>query len=164
MTPLLVSTAFMLAVFALCLVRPVAGRGFLSVFFLLMGLGVNLGFVLFAPEMFVELGTGDPVLPLYASFFANLVAAAPALWGFAVVAFEAAVGVLLLQRGVRARWGVAGAILFLVGITPLGPWTQANPILIVALTTLWFRGVETAPFASVRRPERGGAGRRPDAA
>jgi hypothetical protein len=134
------------------------------VFFLLMGLGVNLGFVLFAPQMFVELGAAEPIVPLYVWFFTNIVAAAPAVWGLAVVAFEAAVGVLLLQRGVRARWGVAGAILFLIGITPLGPWTQANSILIVALTTLWFRGVETAPFASVRRPERGGAGRRPDAA
>jgi len=164
MTPLLVSTVFMLAVLALCLARPVAGRGFLGVFFLLMGLGVNLGFVLFAPEMFVELGAADPVVPLYAWFFTNLVAAAPALWGLAVVAFEAAVGVLLLQGGARARWGVAGAILFLVGITPLGPWTQANPILIVALTTLWFRRIDAAPVAALGRLARGGAGRRPDAA
>jgi hypothetical protein len=164
MTPLLVSTVFMLAVFALCLARPVAGRGFLGVFFLLMGLGVNLGFVLFAPSMFVELGTGDPVVPLYAWFFANVVAAAPAVWGLAVVAFEAAVGVLLLQRGVRARWGVAGAILFLVGITPLGPWTQANSILIVALTTLWFRGIDRAPAASLGRKARGRADRRTGAA
>lgn len=164
MTPLFVSTAFMLAVFGLCLVRPVAGRGFLAAFFLLMGLGVNLGFVLFAPEMFVELGAAEPIVPLYAWFFANLVAGAPALWGLAVVAFEAAVGVLLLQRGARARWGVAGAILFLVGITPLGPWTQANPILIVALTTLWFRGIDSAPLASLGRVARGRTGRRTGAA
>lgn len=164
MTPLLVSTVFMLAVFALCLARPVAGRGFLGAFFLLMGLGVNLGFVLFAPEMFVELGAADPVVPLYTWFFTNVVAAAPALWGLAVVAFEAAVGLLLLLGGAGAKWGVAGAILFLVGITPLGPWTQANPILIVALTTLWFRRSDAAPVASLGRSARGGAGRGPDAA
>jgi hypothetical protein len=156
-TPLLVSTVVLPAILALCLLRPRAGRWFVGLVFLAMGLGVNLGFALFAPEMFVQLGTGDPVVPLYAWFFANVVAAAPAAWGLAVVAFETAVGALLLGRGRAARWGVVGAVAFLIGITPLGPWTQANPILAVGVTTLWFRGCDvsladawrrTRPFAS----------------
>lgn len=154
MTPSYVSTVVLLAVFALCLRWPRQGRWFVGLFFLAMGLGVNLGFTLLAPEMFVELGTGDPVLPLYAWFFAELVAPAPVAWGVAVVAFEAAVGLLLLQRGAAARWGLVGAIAFLIGITPLGPWTQANPVLAVGLTTLWFRGLDVSLAGAVQRARR----------
>ena len=67
------------------------------------------------------------------------------------------------QIGLLSELGIA-VLLFLVGITPLGPWTQANPILIVALTTLWFRGIDSAPVASLGRGARGRNGRRTGAA
>lgn len=154
MTPLFVSTLFMLAVFVLCVLRPRQGRWFVGIFFLVMGLGVNLGFTLFAPEMFVTLGTADPIVPSYERLFATVVGAAPVAWGLLAVLFETAVGLLLLQRGMAARLGLVGAIGFLLAITPLGPWTQANPVLAVALTTLWFRGLDVSFADAVRRARR----------
>lgn len=156
MTPLFASTLFMLAVFVLCLLRPHQGRWFVGFFFLAMGSGVNLGFTLFAPEMFVALGTADPIVPVFERLFATVVGAAPAAWGTLAVLFETTVGMLLLQRGMAARWGLVGAIGFLLAITPLGPWTQANPVLAVALTTLWFRGLDVAFVDAVRGGRRAG--------
>lgn len=148
------SAVFMVIVLSVCIVRPRAGRWFLGLFFLAMGLGVNLAFVLWDPQQFVALGTAEPLVPAYAAFFGAVVASAPALWGLLVVAFQVAVGVLLLGRGATVRWGLAGAIVFVLAITPLGPWTLANPLLAVALATLWRRPHDVGLLDAVRR-ERG---------
>lgn len=34
------------------------------------------------------------------------------------------------------KWGLIGGIVFLAGVTPLGTWTLANPVLALALTLL----------------------------
>ncbi len=108
----------------------------MGLFFLAMGLGVNLTFVLLDPTQFVALGTAEPLVPFYAAFFDTVVTRAPALWGLLVVAFQVAVGVLVLGRGPSVRWGLVGAIAFLLAITPLGPWTLANPLLALGLAAL----------------------------
>jgi len=163
MSPSIVSTLFLAAILALCILRPRVGRWFVGLFFVTMGLGVNLSLVLLDPSQFVALGTAEPLVPLYAAFFASVVARAPALWGLLVVAFQVVVGLLMLGRGPSVRWGLAGAIAFLLAITPLGPWTLANPLLSLGLATLWRRPHDVSLLDAVRRarPARDAAEERP---
>ena len=130
------SLAIYLAVLALCLVWPEAGRVFVGLFFVVIALGVNVVPVLVAPDLFVALGTDAPLIPPYAWFFQNVVAAAPPLFGLLAAAYEIAVALLMLSKGRYARWGLAGGIVFLIGKTPLGVWTLANPMMAVALALL----------------------------
>ena len=133
MEQLIVSAVFSLLVLALCLVRPNAGRIFLGIFFLVMAIGVNVVLVFVAPDQFVALGTEDPLVPLYSWFFENVVALAPPLFGLLAAAYEITIALLMLSKGRYVKWGLIGGIVFLVGITPLGLWTLANPILAVAM-------------------------------
>jgi len=163
MSPSIVSTLFLAAILALCILRPRVGRWFVGLFFVTMGLGVNLSLVLLDPSQFVALGTAEPLVPLYAAFFESVVATAPGLWGLLVVAFQVVVGLLMLGRGPSVRWGLAGAIAFLLAITPLGPWTLANPLLSLGLATLWRRPHDVSLLDAVRRarPARDAAEERP---
>ena len=137
MEQLLPWTALCLAVLLLCLARPGAGRVFLGFFYLVMALGINVVLVFVAPDQFVALGTSAPLIPLYQWFFAEVVARSPVLFGLLAAAYEIAVGVLLLSRGRHVTWGIIGGIVHLIGITPLGVWTLANPIMALALAALW---------------------------
>ena len=136
MQQLIPSAVFMLAVLVLCLLRPNAGRIFLGIFFLVMAIGVNIVLVLVAPDLFVALGTEEALIPLYRWFFENVVALAPPLFGLLVAAYEITIALLMLSRGRYARWGLVGGIVFLIGITPLGIWTLANPVMAVAMAYL----------------------------
>ena len=127
---------FCLMVLALCLVRPNAGRIFLGIFFLLMAIGVNVVLVLTAPDLFVGLGTNDALIPLYRWFFENVVAVAPPVFGLLAASYEIAIALMMLSREKYVKWGLMGGIVFLLGITPLGIWTLANPILAIAMAYL----------------------------
>lgn len=39
---------------------------------------------------------------------------------------------MMLSRGRYAKWGLTGGIVFLLGTTPLGVWTLANPVMAMA--------------------------------
>jgi hypothetical protein len=127
---------FCLALLGLCIWRPNAGRVVIGVFFLIMAVGVNVVFVLVAPDQFVGLGADSPLLSAYEWVFVNVVAEAPAVFGLLAAAFEIAVSVLMISGGRRAAWGLAGGIVFLVAITPLSPWTLPNLILAAALVVV----------------------------
>jgi hypothetical protein len=127
---------FGLLVLVLCLLRPGAGRVFMGLFFLVMAIGVNVVLVLVAPDQFVALGTDAAIVPLYEWFFENVVAVTPPSFGLSAAAYEIAVALLMLSKGRYVKWGLIGGIAFLIGITPLGVWTQANPILAAAMAYL----------------------------
>jgi hypothetical protein len=133
MEQLIPSAVFSLLVLVLCLLRPNAGRIFVGIFFLVMAIGVNLVLVLVAPDQFVTLGTDEPLVPLYRWFFENVVALAPPIFGLLAAAYEVTIALMMLSRGSYAKWGLIGGIVFLIGITPLGIWTLANPILASAM-------------------------------
>jgi hypothetical protein len=130
---------FSLLVLLLCLVRPGAGRIFMGIFFLVMAIGVNVVLVLVAPNLFVALGTEDAIIPLYRWFFENVVALAPPLFGLLAAAYEITIALMMLSKDKYVRWGLIGGIVFLIGITPLGVWTLANPILALTLAYLLTR-------------------------
>jgi hypothetical protein len=130
---------FSLLVLLLCLVRPGAGRIFMGIFFLVMAIGVNVVLVLVAPNLFVALGTNDAIIPLYRWFFENVVALAPPLFGLLAAAYEITIALMMLSKDKYVKWGLIGGIVFLIGITPLGVWTLANPILALTLAYLLTR-------------------------
>ena len=135
MQQLMIWAVFCSLVLVLCLLRPNAGRIFLGIFFLVMAIGVNVVTVIVDPNSYIGLGA-DSFIPLYRWVFINLVALAPPLFVLPVAAFEIAIGLLILSKGRYVKWGLIGGIIFLIGITPLGIWTLANPILAVAFAVL----------------------------
>lgn len=130
---------FSLLVLLLCLVRPGAGRIFMGIFFLVMAIGVKVVLVLVAPNLFVALGTNDAIIPLYRWFFENVVALAPPLFALLAAAYEITIALMMLSKDKYVKWGLIGGIVFLIGITPLGVWTLANPILALTLAYLLTR-------------------------
>lgn len=95
----LIWTIVCLSAVGLCLRRPALGRVVLGGFFIVMAIGVNVVFVLVAPDGFVKLGTDAPLVPLYQWVFEHVVASAPALFGLLVAAFEITVGLLMIKGG-----------------------------------------------------------------
>jgi hypothetical protein len=132
---LVIWAVFCSLVLGLCLVRPNAGRVFLGIFFLVMAIGVNVVMVFVDPESYIGLGAGS-FFPLYRWVFSNLVALAPPLFVLPVAAFEITIALLMLSKGRYVKWGLIGGIVFLIGITPLGLWTLANPVMALALALL----------------------------
>ena len=133
MQQLITSAVLSLLVLILCVLRPNAGRIFLGLFLLVMPIGANVVLVFVAPDQFVALGTNDAIVPLYRWFFENVAALAPPLFGLLAAAYEVAIALLMLSKGRYAKWGLIGGIVFLIGITPLGVWTLANPLLALAM-------------------------------
>jgi hypothetical protein len=135
MQQLIIWAVFCLAILVLCLLRPNAGRIFVGLFFLVMAIGVNVVMVFVDPNSYIGLGA-DSFIPLYRWVFINLIALAPPLFVLPVAAFEITIALMMLSKGRYVKWGLIGGIVFLIGITPLGVWTLANPILAVAMTLL----------------------------
>lgn len=120
---------FCTAFLALSLWKPTAARIFLGVFFILMAVAVNLVLSLVAPELFVTLGTDDPLVPFYVWAFQNVVTLSPQGFGALAAAVELTVGLLILSHGWKVKIGLALAVAFLLLITPLGIWTLPNPVM-----------------------------------
>jgi hypothetical protein len=125
LVPIIVSSVFVLAVVILCLVKPNAGRVFLGLFFLAMAIGVNGSFTFTNPQAYVEYASGA-LIPLYRDIALTIVELNPVLFGLLLMAFEIAMGLLLLHKQKSVRIGLIGTIVFLIGIAPLSfvqiPW------------------------------------------
>ena len=123
--PIIVSSVFVLAVVILCLVKPNAGRIFLGLFYLVMAIGVNGSFTFTNPQAYVEYASGA-LIPLYRDIALTIVELNPVLFGLLLMAFEIAMGLLLLHKQKSVRIGLIGTIVFLIGIAPLSfvqiPW------------------------------------------
>ncbi|WP_024820801.1 hypothetical protein [Arthrobacter sp. 31Y] len=120
---------FCTAFLALSLWKPGVARIFLGVFFILMAVAVNLVLSFLSPDLFLALGTDDPLVPFYAWVFQNVVALSPQGFGALAASGELAVGLLILSHGRRVKIGLALAVAFLLIITPMGIWTLPNPLM-----------------------------------
>ena len=141
LAPLLISSAFVLAVVLLCFARPNAGRIFLGFFFLAMALGVNGSFTFGNPQAYVDYAEGA-LLPLYSSLAIRVISISPVAFGILLMAFEITMGLLLLHKQKSVKIGLIGTILFLTGIAPLS-WLQVPWLgLIVAEVYLFQREFE----------------------
>ncbi|TDU87880.1 hypothetical protein EV138_1416 [Kribbella voronezhensis] len=71
-----------------------------------------------------------------------------------MLAFETVTAALIVSRGRYVKWGLLGAIVFLVGITPLGLEEVPNVILAAGLTFLLTKSFPTDAWTIVRRHRR----------
>jgi hypothetical protein len=123
--PIIVSSVFVLGVIILCLTKPNAGRIFLGLFFLVMAIGVNGSFTFTNPQAYVEYASGA-LIPLYRDLALTIVELNPVLFGLLLMAFEIAMGLLLLHKRKSIKVGLIGTMAFLIGVAPLSviqiPW------------------------------------------
>jgi hypothetical protein len=139
--PMLVSSAFVLAVVVLCFAKPNAGRIFLGFFFLAMALGVNGSFTFGNPQAYVDYA-GSALIPLYSNLAIRVISISPVAFGILLMAFEITVGLLMLHKGRSVKIGLVGTMLFLAGMAPLS-WLQVPWLgLIVAEAYLFQREFE----------------------
>jgi hypothetical protein len=102
--------------------EPQAARLFVGAFFGVMGLVVHGLLVITNPEGYVRFAE-HALLPFYRQIGLFLI-------------LEVTLAVLILSRGYWAKVGILGAILFLIGITPLGFDVMPNLLLAAALVYL----------------------------
>ena len=125
LVPIIVSSAFVLAVVILCLMKPNAGRFVLGLFFLAMAIGVNGSFTLTNPQSYVEYA-GGAWIPLYRDVALAVVQWNPVLFGLLLMAFEIVMGLLVLHKHRAVKAGLVGTMVFIAGIAPLSivqlPW------------------------------------------
>jgi len=124
--PYTVVSAFILILLALAIFKPQAARIVSGVFFLVMGLGVNLAVLLIDPALFVAAGE-NALLPVYRWFFTQVLASAPVPFAILLILFETVVGVLILSKGRWVKLGLAGGIAFSLWITFAGTMMLTSP-------------------------------------
>jgi hypothetical protein len=139
-----------------CLARPRAGRIVIGGYFLLMALAVHGAVLLIDPQLYVALAE-QSFVPLYRELALRVVTTSPLLFGLVVASFEVAVALLVLWKGRAVKIGLAGMILFLVGIVPLGPEVASNLVLAAGLFTLLRQDFDTSPLEGLRAWLRGRA-------
>ena len=140
--------AFSLVALGLALWRPRAGRLALGIFFIGTAVGVNVVLVLAAPDAFADLGTSAPLLSPWGWVFEHVVARAPAAFGLLVASYQVTMGLMMMKGRQWGSLGLAGGIVFLLVIAPLGPWTVSNLIMAAALGAILLRDLR--PPASLR--------------
>ncbi len=105
--PIIAGIVFSLLVIVLSFVKPNAGRIFLGIFFVAMGLGVNIAFLLTDPIYIVTYGRGA-WLPLYRTLTESIITFNPSLFAILLIVFEVAMGLLMLSRGAGVKVGLIG--------------------------------------------------------
>jgi hypothetical protein len=150
---MIVSSAFVLALVILCIAKPNAGRIFLGFFFLAMALGVNGSFTFGNPQAYLDYAEGA-LIPLYRDLAVSVVAISPVAFGLVLMAFEIAMGLLLLHKLKSVKLGLIGTIVFVVGISPLN-WLQVSWLgMIVAQVHLFRREFDRSFLDIIRRRKR----------
>lgn len=133
--PFTVTILFALGWSALVNFRPKIGRIVCGVFFLLMGLGVNLTVLLTDPYLYAQAGA-NAYLPMYRWFFSEVLGSVPVPFVIALIAFETCVGLLILSRGKGVTLGVIGVVLFCLLLVPVGVEELAAPFVAIPFVLL----------------------------
>ncbi len=116
--PIVVGVVYSLFVIALSLLRPNAGRIFLGFFFVAMGIGVNVTFLLTQPSFVFDYGR-EAWLPLYRTLTESVIALSPTAFGILLILFEVAMGLSLLNKGVWVKVGLIGTMIFVLALVPI---------------------------------------------
>jgi hypothetical protein len=110
-----------------------------------MGLAINGGIVLTNPQTYVTFA-GEAVIPIYRDIALAVAQKSPLMFGIVALVFEVVVAALILSRGRAVRLGLFAAILFLIGIMPLGKEELPDAILAAGLAYLMTKDyTETVP-------------------
>ena len=115
--------------------KALGGAALCGVFFGVMGLGIHGSLVISNPDSYVGFAEQD-LLPFYRQVGLFLTEPNPRAFGIVMLILELALAALILSRGRWVNVGIVGAILFLVGISPLGYDVMPNLLLAAALVYL----------------------------
>jgi hypothetical protein len=114
-----------------------------------MAIGVNGSFTFINPGAYGEYASGA-LIPLYRDLAVTIVEINPFLFGLLLMAFEIAMGLLLLHKGKSVKIGLIGTMVFLIGIAPLSvlqlPWLG----LIIAQAYLLTREFDVTFLEAIR--------------
>jgi len=127
--------AFTVGVAAFCVWRPQAARIFVGLFFGAMGLGIHGGLIFTNPQSYVDFAAEAP-WAIYRDVGTSLTEPNPLAFGIFMLSFETVTAALILSRGRYVKWGLTSAILFLIGITPLGLEEVPNVLLAAGIAFL----------------------------
>jgi hypothetical protein len=134
---------------AFCVLRPQAARLFVGGFFGVMGLVVHGLLVITNPEGYVRFAE-QALLPFYRQIGLFLTEPNPRAFGIVMLILEVTLAALILSRGRWVKVGILGAILFLVGLSPLGFDVMANLLLAAALVYLLTQDFPRDAFTMLR--------------
>lgn len=118
-----------------------------------MGLGIHGGFIATNPHSYVDFAAEAP-WAIYRDLGRWLTEPNPLVFGVVMLTFETVTAALILSRGRYVRWGLTGAIVFLIGITPLGLQEVPNVILAAGMASLATRKFPTDVWTMLRRHRR----------
>ena len=149
LTRVVVWSIFVLTVAVFCLLRPQAARLFVGGFFGVMGLVVHGLLVITNPEGYVRFAE-HALLPFYRQIGLFLTEPNPRAFGIVMLILEVTLAVLILSRGHWVKVGILGAILFLIGISPLGFDVMPNLLLAAALGYLLTQNFPRDAFTMLR--------------
>lgn len=144
---------FTLALAAFCVWRPQPTRVFLGFFFGAMGLGIHGALIATNPQSYVDFAANAP-WPIYRDIGTGLTEPNPQAFGVFMLAFETITAALILGRGRVVTWGLLAAIVFLVGITPLGLEELPNLVLAAGMAFLLTQDFPTDAWTLLRRHRR----------
>jgi hypothetical protein len=149
LTRVVVWSIFVLVVAVFCFLRPQPARLFVGGFFGVMGLVVHGLLVITNPEGYVRFAE-NALLPFYRQIGLFLTEPNPRAFGIVMLILELTLAVLILSRGGWVKVGILGAILFLVGISPLGFDVMPNLLLAAALVYLLTQDFPRDAFTMLR--------------
>lgn len=147
--PIVVGVVYSLFVIVLSLFRPNAGRIFFGIFFVAMGIGVNVTFLLTQPDFVLNYGR-ESWLPLYRTLTESVIAPSPAAFGILLILFEVAMGLFLLSRGVWVKVGLIGTTIFVLALVPIHVAQIAWAGSVVANVYLLTKSFDTAFMTMIR--------------
>lgn len=131
------SIGFVLFVIILGILKPNIGRIFLGIFYLVMAIGINIPNAITNPQSTVQMGEAS-LLGFYRILFSEVVSKAPVLFILAIAIFQITMGLLILNKHKYVKYGLTGASVFLILITPFGyiqiPWLGIAAIQLYLLT------------------------------
>ena len=145
--------AFTVGLAAFCVWRPQPARIFVGLFFGAMGLGIHGALIATNPQSYVDFAANAP-WALYRDIGTSLTEPNPLAFGIFMLTFETITAALILSRGRLVTWGLLAAIVFLVGITPLGLEEVPNLVLAAGMAFLLTQDFPTDVWAMLRRHRR----------
>jgi hypothetical protein len=145
--------AFTVGIAAFCFWRPQPTRIFVGLFFGVMGLGIHGTLIATNPQSYVDFAASAP-WELYRESGTWLTEPIPLAFGIFMLTFETITAALILSRGHLVKWGLLAAIVFLVGITPLGLEEVPNLVLAAGMAFLFTQDFPTDVWTMLRRHRR----------
>jgi hypothetical protein len=142
--------AFTVAVAAFCVWRPQPARIFVGLFFGAMGLGIHGGLIATNPQSYVDFAAAAP-WARYRDIGLWVTEPNPLVFGIFLLLCETVTAALILSRARYVRWGLIGAIMFLIGIMPLGLEEVPNVVLAAGLAFLLTQEFPTDVVTMLRR-------------